>query len=140
MTEVANVGGTNPLLEAQQARQSAESTNANVDYDTFLKLLVAQLKTQDPTNPTDSAEFLSQLASFSSVEQQVQTNTKLDAMLTASQLGQATNLIGKSITYNGGNSDGVVSSVQLGADGNVIAKLTDGSQVSIGAGVTISDE
>ena len=64
------------------------SSPETVDYDAFLQLLVKQLKTQDPTEPTDSAEFFSQLASFSSVEQQIQINNKLEALLTASQPGR----------------------------------------------------
>lgn len=140
MSEIANVGAVSPLLTNQANQTTAASDNNNVDYDTFLKLLVAQLKTQDPTNPTDSTEFLSQLASFSGVEQQVQTNNKLDALLTASQLGQATNLIGKTITYNGGSLDGVVSAVSLEQGGTVIAQLVNGQKVPINEGVVISNE
>ena len=44
---------------------------------TFLQLLVAQIKNQDPLNPTDGTQFLSQLAQFSSLEQQLQMNTQL---------------------------------------------------------------
>jgi len=137
---VEGVATTNPLLAAQETRSPVQSNNDNVDYDTFLQLLVAQLKTQDPTNPTDSAEFLSQLASFSSVEQQVQTNTKLDALLTASQLGQATNLIGKTVTYNGGSLSGIVSSVHLGSNGSVIAELENGDKIPIEEGIAVSNE
>ncbi|MBL4600391.1 MAG: flagellar hook assembly protein FlgD [Rhizobiaceae bacterium] len=140
MSEIANVGAVSTLLTNQANQTTAASDNNNVDYDTFLKLLVAQLKTQDPTNPTDSTEFLSQLASFSGVEQQVQTNNKLDALLTASQLGQATNLIGKTITYNGGSLDGVVSAVSLEQGGTVIAQLVNGQKVPINEGVVISNE
>ena len=140
MSEIANVGAVSTLLTNQANQTTAASDNNNVDYDTFLKLLVAQLKTQDPTNPTDSTEFLSQFASFSGVEQQVQTNNKLDALLTASQLGQATNLIGKTITYNGGSLDGVVSAVSLEQGGTVIAQLVNGQKVPINEGVVISNE
>ncbi len=51
------------------------------DFDTFLTLLTAQLRNQDPLEPVDSTEFVAQLASFSAVEQQVQSNTKLDNIL-----------------------------------------------------------
>lgn len=53
------------------------------DFQTFLTLLTTQLQNQDPLEPMDSTEFVSQLASFSAVEQQVQSNTKLDAILDA---------------------------------------------------------
>lgn len=61
---------------------STPAANVTADYDTFLQLLVTQLQNQDPLNPTDNAEFIAQLASFSAVEQQTQTNAKLDLMLT----------------------------------------------------------
>ena len=43
--------------------------------DTFLKLLVAQLKNQDPTNPTDSTQFVGQLTQYSELEQLIGINT-----------------------------------------------------------------
>jgi len=98
------------------------------------------LKNQDPTNPTDSTEFLSQLASFSSVEQQIQTNAKLEALLTSSQLGEATNLIGKTVTYADGTKTGSVDTVYLDGAGKIIAELDDGTSLAIGEGVRISNE
>ena len=47
------------------------------DFETFLKLLTAQLRNQDPLQPMDSTEFVAQLASFSAVEQQVRANDRL---------------------------------------------------------------
>jgi len=49
--------------------------------DMFLKLLVEQLKNQDPMNPQDGAQFVAQLAQFNSVEQLIGINTKLDQLL-----------------------------------------------------------
>lgn len=51
---------------------------ADADFETFLKLLTTQLTNQDPLNPADSTEFVAQLAQFSSVEQQIRTNTMLE--------------------------------------------------------------
>lgn len=50
------------------------------DFDTFLRMLTTQLQNQDPLNPVDSADYAVQLATFSGVEQQVQTNTLLAAL------------------------------------------------------------
>ncbi|MFK5979818.1 MAG: flagellar hook assembly protein FlgD [Rhizobiaceae bacterium] len=136
---VEAIGATN-TNQYVTSQESSASKNDNVDYDTFLQLLVAQLKNQDPTEPSDPAEFLSQLASFSGVEQQIQMNTKLDSLLTGSQLGQATNLIGKTITFNGGTANGVVSSVHLGGEGSLVAELANGTKVTIEEGVKISNE
>ena len=60
---------------AQQSKGSADQTLAS--KDTFLQLLVAQMRNQDPLQPTDSVQFLSQLAQFSSLEQSVQLNQEV---------------------------------------------------------------
>lgn len=67
-------------------QQSSTSNNASnplgsADYNTFLKLLIAQAKNQDPTNPTDPAQYVQQFATLSQVEQAVRTNTKLDSII-----------------------------------------------------------
>jgi flagellar basal-body rod modification protein FlgD len=51
------------------------------DFQTFLTLLTTQLKNQNPLEPLDSTQFVAQLASFSSVEQQVKTNDRLADIL-----------------------------------------------------------
>ncbi|MEL6335620.1 MAG: flagellar hook capping FlgD N-terminal domain-containing protein [Pseudomonadota bacterium] len=51
------------------------------DFDTFLTLLTAQLRNQDPLQPIDSSEFVAQLASFSTVEQAIGTNERLDQLI-----------------------------------------------------------
>jgi flagellar basal-body rod modification protein FlgD len=119
---------------ASSTSSAAASSTPTVDYNEFLQLLVAELQNQDPTDPTDPTQYMSQLASFSSVEQQVQTNSTLDALLSA----QASNIIGKVVTSSDGTTSGTVSSVELSANGGAIAVLQDGSQVTLGLGVTVS--
>ena len=118
---------------------TAASTNGAAktpDYDAFLTLLVAQLKNQDPTNPTDSGEYLAQLASFSSVEQQIQTNTKLDSIIQSNLLGQAGSVIGRTVTSIDGSQTGVVISVKL-VSNSLIANLDDGTSMPITEGIVI---
>jgi|SRR6476646_2945117 len=54
--------------------------NDLANKDTFLKLLVAQMRNQNPLNPTDGVQFVSQLAQFSSLEQNVQMSSTLEAI------------------------------------------------------------
>jgi flagellar basal-body rod modification protein FlgD len=68
------IGSTLP--PAGTSATEATSKTA-VDYQSFLRLLVAEMKNQDPTNPMDSTQYVAQLASFSQVEQSVQINSKL---------------------------------------------------------------
>jgi flagellar basal-body rod modification protein FlgD len=91
-------------------------TSKNVaDQDTFLKLLVAQLKYQDPGHPADSTQFLAQTAQFTQVEKLGQIAT----MMQAQQLIGASGLVGRTVTYqdaNGAAQTGVVTSAKLNGD------------------------
>ena len=119
------------------ANSTTTSTSKTaVDYQSFLKLLIAEMKNQDPTKPMDSTQYVAQLATFSQVEQSVQINSKLDSILQASALTQAASMIGKFITSADGKTTGTVASVTLSSSG-LIAVLQDGTQVPVGAGVSI---
>ncbi|TIS61535.1 MAG: flagellar hook assembly protein FlgD [Mesorhizobium sp.] len=119
------------------ANSTTTSTSKTaVDYQSFLKLLIAEMKNQDPTKPMDSTQYVAQLATFSQVEQSVQTNSKLDQIMQSSALSQADALIGRSITSADGKTTGTVASVTLSSSG-LIAVLQDGTQVPVGAGVSI---
>ena len=84
-----------------QTTTTASSTDESVissDFETFLVMLTTQLENQDPLNPVDSADFAVQLATFSGVEQQVQTNdllAELSAQLTTSGLSDYAAWVGK---------------------------------------------
>ncbi|WP_281004785.1 flagellar hook assembly protein FlgD [Mesorhizobium hawassense] len=119
---------------ANQASQQTSKTA--VDYQSFLKLLIAEMKNQDPTKPMDSTQYVAQLATFSQVEQSVQTNTKLDQIMSSSALSQADAIIGRNITSADGKTSGTVASVTLSSSG-LIAVLQDGTQVPVGEGVSI---
>ncbi|MGA9546776.1 MAG: flagellar hook assembly protein FlgD [Rhodomicrobium sp.] len=132
------IAATSNTTAAPQTASSATSgTNNTLDYNNFLELLVAQLKNQDPTNPSDPTAFVSQLASFSSVEQQVNTNSKLDALLTQSELSQGASIIGRTVTSTDGSVSGNVAAVEITSSG-VSAILANGQTLSLGAGVVIS--
>jgi flagellar basal-body rod modification protein FlgD len=131
---------TVPLAGADRPPTTAQSDSASktqVDYQSFLKLLVAQMKNQDPTNPMDSTQYMAQLASFSQVEQSVQMNTKLDQMLQSSTLEQAASIIGRTVTSADGETSGKVAEVRLISNG-IVAVLEGGKEITVGPGVKIS--
>jgi len=87
--------------EAGTGAQSVLSS----DFETFLKMLTAQAKYQDPLEPLDSSEYAAQLAQFSTVEQQVMTNDLLNAMmsqLASSNMAQLSSWIGKEARSSAG--------------------------------------
>ncbi|MCD6317722.1 hypothetical protein J7M02_01490, partial [Candidatus Aerophobetes bacterium] len=83
--------------------------------DDFLKLFVAQLTHQDPTEPLDNKDFITQMAQFSSVEQLTNLNTNLTSMFQIQMLSQASELIGFEVEagnpYTGETIQGKVKEV-----------------------------
>lgn len=65
--------------------------------DTFLKLLVTQLKHQDPTKPMEDREFIAQMAQFSSLEQMTNVNKELRNLVSSSHASEAYGVLGKNI-------------------------------------------
>lgn len=79
LPETTRPATARPTAAESSAAASARSTITS-DFDTFLQLLTAQLRNQDPLNPMDSTEYATQLATFSGVEQQVRTNELLESL------------------------------------------------------------
>jgi len=86
--------GSSSNNNAANALASLSTNNSFVSQNTFLTLLITQLKNQDPMNPQDSSQFVSQLASFSSLEQMTQVSTKMESVLENSVV----NMIGHTVT------------------------------------------
>lgn len=132
---------TDSTSKSSSSTGSTTSTSSNsVDYNTFLQLLVAEMKNQDPTNPMDTSQYMSQFAQLSTIEQAMQTNTKLDALLSSQSLSQADGLIGKTVSFTdatGATFSGKVKSISINSDGSV-ATLENGTKVAVGPGLTIS--
>lgn len=132
----AQAAASGPETQPSNASQ-AQERSTDMDYDAFLRLLIAEMKHQDPLNPTDASEYVSQFASFSVVEQAIQTNRKLDDMLTGLSLSQSGGLIGRHVTSGDGLVSGEIESVRLTSQGPQ-ATLTDGRSLLVGPGVTIT--
>ncbi|MET0569593.1 MAG: flagellar hook assembly protein FlgD [Hyphomicrobiaceae bacterium] len=121
-----------PGVQAQSA-----SSSVSPDYNSFLRLLVAQMKNQDPMKPIDATQYVSQIATFSNVEQAVQTNAKLDALMTSFALTQADGVIGRTITSADGKTTGTVTAVRV-VSGGAVAVLNTGREIPLGPGITIT--
>ena len=117
---------------------SSDSKDATLNYESFLKLLVAQLKNQDPTEPMDATAQMAQLATFSQVEQTIKTNSNLESLLQRTSLQEADSVIGRTVTSEDGKITGVVKEVTLYTDG-IVATLDSGEKLVIGPGVKVTD-
>ncbi|MGV3550704.1 flagellar hook assembly protein FlgD [Rhizobium sp.] len=123
--------------ETPAPASTADASKATLNYDSFLKLLVAQMKNQDPTDPIDASQQMSQLASFSSVEQAIKTNKHLESLIKETSMSQAASLIGKQVESADGTIKGIVKSVEIKSDG-LTAVLENGKEVPIQSGITVS--
>jgi flagellar basal-body rod modification protein FlgD len=94
---------------------SAQSSNG-MGKDTFMKLLVAQMANQNPMEPTDDKEMIAQMTQFSTLEQITNMATESSKSATASQMSQAVNLLGRTVTYldaDGAKQTGTVDQVSM---------------------------
>jgi flagellar basal-body rod modification protein FlgD len=114
----------------------ATAPSPTVDYNQFLNLLIAEIKNQDPTQPMDPTQSVTQLATISGVQQAMQSNATLSSLLTSSSLSQAEQLVGQTITSADGSTSGQVASVNVSATGST-ATLTNGNTVTLSNGVSV---
>jgi flagellar basal-body rod modification protein FlgD len=111
MTTTSSVASTTATTSTTTTDRTSLATN----FQTFLTLLTTQLQNQDPTSPMDSNEFTQQLVMYSQVEQQIDTNDKLDSLISLGS-NQSTSLamsyLGKSVVISDGSgqlSDGAAT-------------------------------
>ncbi|MCU0580875.1 MAG: hypothetical protein MUF26_00305 [Syntrophales bacterium] len=127
---MANVTNTTNNTSLASQLSSVTSKTTSLGKDDFLKMLVAQLKNQDPLNPMDGTEFAAQLAQFSSLEQLTNMNTQLTnlGLYQKTMIStEAVNLLGKEVTVGQGNQFQVD-----GDNGNFSYSIAgDAAQVSI---------
>jgi flagellar basal-body rod modification protein FlgD len=115
------VGSVDSIINPK-TQEKKETSGSMLGKDDFLKILITQLKYQDPSQPLEDKEFIAQMAQFTSVEQL--TNMSSEMKLLRQSLGISSELIGKSVSWQGkddaGNSvakTGVVDSITF-KDGN----------------------
>jgi flagellar basal-body rod modification protein FlgD len=93
---ISQPGTTTPAAPVRTPDKTSQ------DKDMFLKLLVAQMKYQDPSNPTDSTQYLSQMAQFTQVEKLGDLNDATAGLLASSQLQSAVSMVGATVSYGAG--------------------------------------
>jgi len=103
---------------------SGTSGFSSLDQNTFLKLMVAQLRNQDPMNPQDSSQFLAQTAQFTSLEKLTAVATQTAQANQQQMAFGASSLVGKQVTYMAADGktqvSGSVSSVTFTSEGPVL--------------------
>jgi flagellar basal-body rod modification protein FlgD len=126
-------------LLSNYQNQTKSSGSSSLGKDDFLKILMTQLQNQDPLNPMQDQDFISQMATFSSLEQMTNLNSSMDNFVKSAeqnQFMQASSMIGKTVTYLDDQDNEMTAVVQsvLFRDGSTSFQLNDDNQTSITSG------
>lgn len=133
------VNATSNVVPGSTGAESTGSVNKTLSQADFLKLLVAQLTSQDPLNPSNNQDLLSQTVQLSTL----QGNTSLQSIMTELQntqgLSQANSLLGRNVTVQATattTAQGVVSSIDVASGTPMI--VVNGASYSLGQVLSIS--
>lgn len=151
---VSSINNSAATASTTSTSSLVSGANSTLDKTAFLKLLIEQLKHQDPLKPQDDTQFIAQLAQFSSLEQSMQTNSALGSMTSVLQgqsnaqttalVGKVATLQGKTVTLNGSGTgasatfslaaaSSTTKATILDASGNTVRELDLGAK---NAGIT----
>lgn len=102
--------------------QNGRKTSNELGKDDFLKLLITQLSNQDPTNPMENTEFISQMAQFSSLEQMTNMSTSFSKMASFINSSEAASTLGKTVELNIGDTTttGIVEGATRGENPQIL--------------------
>ena|SRR5947209_9167972 len=115
MADVTAVGSTTGTAAAS----TPTNPNASLDKNAFLRLLVEQLKNQDPSSAQDSSKWAEQMAQFSTVEQLTNLATTTAQSAKSTALTEAVGLLGHTVSYtqSGQTVTGTVQRIDVGSSG-----------------------
>ena len=136
--DVSSVLNTKAAAQSSGAPASAGVGSSTLDYNSFLTLLIAQMKNQDPMEPMASSDYVAQLATFSQVEKTVQTNERLASLLNTGNLQLAESLIGRAVVDTISQVGGTVVAAKV-VDNGVMVLLDNGSEFMVGSGLIIGE-
>lgn len=119
---------TSTTTSGTTSTTSSSSTTSSIDFDSFIQLLATELKYQDPTDPVDTSEYMSQMIGIGSLE-------ALENIYSATNNSSAYSLIGKDVTYQYTDSSGNTAA----ASGTVDSVIISGSNTYLTIdGTTVS--
>ncbi len=146
-SKATNTSITDDLYYSYYRKPTKQTGNSELGKDAFLQLLITQLQHQDPTNPMNDREFISQMAQFSSLEQMQNMTKAVESLLASQQQTQMMNyatFVGKEVKWHEitdktdekgdpvvNEGSGVIESLKF-VDGSVVFKLADGKEITPG--------
>lgn len=118
--------------EQLKAQPNAITTKNKLEEADFMKLLITQLQSQDPTKPMDNKEFISQMASFTSLKQMNELGSSFKNLTKEFTFTKAVSMVNRAVTYTdsaGNVSEGTVQSIKV-KNGDAFLNI-DGMEVSL---------
>ena len=114
---------------------TSTSGTSSLGENDFLHLMMAQLQNQDPLSPSDPSQYMSELAQFTSLEQEMNISTTTAQSATQQSNSSALSLLGRTVSYtdsNGGALSGTVSKVDFSSSGPTLT-IGGVSGISLGS-------
>ena len=133
MTNVTAADSTN-TTPTSTTGTTVSRTDNGLGQDDFLQLMMLQLKNQDPLNPSDPTQYLSELANFSTLEQETNIAASSQQSATSQSTAAALGLLGHTVSYtdaSGATQSGAVTKIDFTSSGPT---LTIGGQTGITLG------
>lgn len=128
-------------------KPETRSPSPELGKDEFLKILMTQLQNQDPTNPMDDREFISQMATFSSLEQMMNMTNSINTLVESqlvSPVIEYSHMLGKQVSYQSAEEEieEIISSRVVTVsqkDGWAILQLENDDEIYADSVLTVSD-
>ena len=158
VSTVASSTSTAYVTKSTASADQVTNPDSDLTKDDFLEMLITKLKYQDPLDSTSDSDFTSELAQYSSLEQETATNTSLTTMstelsnmntelsasLTNNNASQAVSMVGKTATVETTDSSGNVTATETGTvtavkfEDGVPMLVIDGSEYSLSSVTQVS--
>jgi flagellar basal-body rod modification protein FlgD len=128
------------VSSVNSASSSAAGSRRQMSVDDFINMMVTQLQNQDPLEPADNNQLLTQMSQIGQLQSSQQLQTSLQSMVIQNNIASAGNMIGKEVSgfdEYGDEAEGLVTAVRV-EKGQIMLELDNGKRMNIGNVTSVS--